>query len=499
MARASALLEDLFVKAPTSDEAREQMLKVMDKATDASSFAGRLLNATKLLYRSTPEGRVRLVSKEVDRLNTKFADRLKGKEIKLTDEQIQSIYNATDETIEEVTEQINKEIWEEIPATWFEKFNEIRHTSMLFNVKTHARNVAGNTVFKLGRLVSDAIEVALYQFPAVKKRLTDLNANTNMVRVTRKEITDNKKVLDEIFDKNYKKSNSQNKYIETSRPKDVTAVKNKYLSKVVKTNYGLLEREDLWAFRPEYRKNFIRWCKANKVDLKDIPNMTREQMRQADSFAMQRAERATFRDDSAFSRKIVGLKETTATKKGKTVIGTAGYRVANVALESNLPFVKTPVNILRRSVDYSPIGLLRSGVELATAKNAQQFMDGVTHLSTGLTGSGIFALGMWLANKDLITVKAGEESGDAYYDRDMGYQDYSLVVGGENKYSVTIDWLSPMQVSLFMGATARNNLDEKGFYFEEMLDGLTAIAGPMLDMSFMSSAKDTIEMFTEKV
>lgn len=500
MARAEALLSDLMKKAPESDDAAMQLLEVMDKATEASSHAGRLLNATKLLLRNTPEGRKRMFIKEVERLNNKFSDRLKGKPIELTEEQLKRIGKATDENIEEVAEQINLEIWEQIPATWFEKWNELRHTSMLFNAKTHARNLLGNSVFYTGRLISDGIEIAAYKIPAVKKHLESMGGKTQMVHVSRKEITDNKKVLDEIFDANYKKSNSKNRYIESTRPDGVPVVKNKFLNKIIQTNYGLLEKEDLLAFKPEYRKNFIRWCKANDVDLSDISKMSKEQMQKADAFAIRQAELATFRDDLAFAQKIVGLKNKTATKKGKTVIGTAGYRAANVALESNLPFVKTPVNILRRSMDYSPIGMLRSSIELMTAKTADDFMQGVHHMATGLTGTGIFGLGMWLANRDFITVKAGEESGDAYYDRDMGYQDYSLLINiGDKQTSWTIDWLSPMQTSLFMGATAWNNMSDGKLTLADAFDGLIAIAGSMLDMSFMSSAKDTIEMFTEKV
>ena len=500
MARAEALLSDLMKKAPESDDAAMQLLEVMDKATEASSHAGRLLNATKLLLRNTPEGRKRMFIKEVERLSNKFSDRLKGKPIELTDEQLKRIEKATDENIEEVAEQINLEIWEQIPATWFERWNELRHTSMLFNAKTHARNLLGNSVFYTGRLISDGIEIAAHKIPAVKKHLESMGGKTQMVHVSRKEITDNKKALDEIFDANYKKSNSKNRYNESTRPDGVPVVKNKFLNKIIQTNYGLLEKEDLLAFKPEYRKNFIRWCKANGVDLSDISKMSKEQMQKADAFAIRQAELATFRDDSAFARKIVGLKNKTATKKGKTVIGTAGYRAANVTLESILPFVKTPVNILRRSMDYSPIGLLRSSIELMTAKTADDFMQGVHHMATGLTGTGIFGLGMWLANRDFITVKAGEESGDAYYDRDMGYQDYSLLINiGDKQTSWTIDWLSPMQTSLFMGATAWNNISDGELTLADAFDGLTAITGPMLDMSFMSSSKDTIETFMEKV
>lgn len=498
MARAKVLLEDLTKRAPSDNAAAEELLHVMDKATEASSHAGRLLNATKLLLRNTPQGRLRMIQKEVDSLNNKFSDRFKGKGIELTDDQITRILKATDDDIEEVAEKINREIWDKIPASGFEKFNEFRHASMLFNPKTHIRNLTGNFVFKLGREMSNAIEVAAYHIPAVKKRVENLGGKVEMVHVPKSEIKAHKEVLDEIFAKNYKNAESKNRYIESARPDGAPIIKNRAINKVVQTNYGLLEKEDMLMFKPEYRKNFARWCKANNVPLDKISEMSKKQMAKANNFAMKQAEIATFRDNSAFANKIIGLKQKTATKKGKTIIGTTGYRAANVVLESNLPFVKTPVNILKRSADYSPVGLGRSFIELATAKSADDFMQGVHHLSTGLTGTGICALGMWLANNDLITVRAGEESGDAYYDRDMGYQDWSLVVA-DGKYSVTIDWLSPLQTSLFMGATMWNNIEDKSLTLEDGFECLMAITGPMLDMSFMSTSKDTIETFMEKV
>lgn len=499
MARAATLLDDLMKKSVESDEAAAQLLKVMDKASDASSHGGRLMNATKLLLRNTPAGRVRMVQKEIENLNKKFGDRLKGEKLELSPEHIRQIENATDETIADVADKITHDIWEKIPATWFEKFNEIRHTSMLFNFKTHARNVLGNGVFAIARTASDGLEVAAYNIPSVRKRLENLGGKVEMVHVTRKELSDNKDILNKIFDENYGKSGSKSRYLETSRPDGTSAIKNKPVNKVIQTNYKALEAEDMITFKPEYKKNFVRWCKANNVDLKNLDSLTKEQMQRADAYAMRRAELATFRDDSALSRKIVGLKETTANKKGKTAIGTAGYRLGNVALESSLPFVKTPVNILKRSVDYSPIGLARSAAELMLAKDADTFMRGVHHMATGLSGTVVFGLGMWLANRDLITLKTGDVSGDEYYDRDMGYQDYSLVVGGDKKFSVTIDWLSPTQTSLFMGATVWNNLSEKGFTLEDMVDSVYAVSGPMLDMSFMSTAKDTLETFMEQV
>lgn len=497
MARAQVLFDKLSKAAVNDDDAAKALLEVIDKATDASSHAGRLLNATKMLLRTTPEGRLRIASKEALKLQEKYADRLKGKAITLSDEQIQRILKAeTDEEIEDVMGQISIELWDDIPATWFEKWNEIRHFSMLANPKTHIRNVVGNSVFKVGRSLSDAMEIGIYKIPAVRNRIKNLGGSVEMVHVSMDELHSNKAYLNDLFDKNYKKSNSKQKYIETTRPDGSPIVRTKWLNKLIQKNYDALEWEDVaLTLRREYKKNYLRWAKSKDIPLDKLDDMTPKQKTAADAFALKQAEIATFRDNSKMADVLVRFKEKTAGEAGK---GKLFYRAANMVLESQLPFVKTPVNILRRSIDYSPISLVRAMNNLRKISDVEALKTGIHQLSTGLTGTGVFALGATLAANDFITVEVGDVSGDEYYDRDMGYQDFSIKFHwGDKEYSATIDWLSPMQTSLFMGANCYDMLKKDGLTTRDIFDGMLNVLDPMMDMSFMSSAKDTMDMFME--
>lgn len=499
MARAKVLIEDLSKRAANDNTAARQLLEVTNKATEIASHGGRLLNATKLLIRTTPEGRLRAISKEASKLEKKFADRLKGEKLELSDEQISKILKAnTDEEIEKVLTDVNLELWDKIPATWFEKFNEFRHFSMLFNPKTHIRNVIGNTAFKMARAGSDGIEILLNK--AAKGRIEKLGGNVDMTYVKYSDIVEHKDKLDEIFETNYKKSGSKNRFIETTRPDGSKTIKFAPLNAAIQANYKVMDWEDVFfTLRPEYRKNYVRWCQNNGIDLNKLDSMTPKQKMAADAYALHRAEVATFRDSSKVSEFLIKMKTTTA---GKSGIAKPFYRAANVAMESALPFVKTPVNIFRRTIDYSPASLLRATGKLIYAcrrADADMFKAGLHHLSTGLTGTGVAGLGYWLASQDLITVQAGDISGDAYYDRYMGCQDYSLILNiGGKKHSVTIDWLAPMQTSLFVGAEMHDMFSEKGFSTQEVFDGLLSLVSPTLDMSFMSGAKDTIDMLMER-
>lgn len=465
-----------------------------------ASNTGAALNAAKIMKRMTPAGRAQLMLKKVEKLNTKFGDRLKGETLELSEEQYNRILKAeTEEEAAKVLDEISNELMEKIPSTVFEKLNEIRRFTMLANIRTHERNIIGNSVFAGARYLSDAMEVAAYKIPGVRNRVEKLGGVTEMNKLSyRKMVKENKEFLEDQFKKIYEASGSETQYKDALQAGQPKAFKNKAINKILDANYDALEKEDMLMFKPAFKKAYAQWCDSRGI--KDLAKMTEQQKEQAGRFALNKAEYATFRDDSAFARKITGYKTKTAGKKGKTVLGTAGYRAANMAMEGHLPFVKTPVNILRRSVDYSPLGIVKGVTKVATAESAEMFKQGIHEVCSGLTGTGVAMFGALLASQGAITVQAGNVSGDAYYDRDMGYQDYSLVVGPEgHKYSVSIDWASPMQTSLFMGAAMQEKLGEEGFDMQDIMDIGVKVFNPMLDMSFLSTSKDTFDSFMDKV
>ena len=305
--------------------------------------------------------------------------------------------------------------------------------------------------------------------------------------------------LDKEFDLNY--SSNSNKYkdqFDMSRPEGKTVLESKVGSNVEKFTYWTLEKGDVAFFKPEYQKSYARYCKSKGIPLDKMSEMTELQRKQANIYAMREAEKATFRETTSASRALTKLKDKTATGKGKSVAGTAALRAGNAVLESTMPFVKTPINVFRQSVDYSPFGLLKSANEMITFKkhgNVEALENAIHHMSTGLTGSGLTVLGAYLYSHGIVSVKAGEKSGDEYYDRDMGYQDYSLVIGNK---SITIDWASPMQSSFFMGAQMFKMSESKGMSGEEIFDGLLTLVSPHMDASFMSGTKDMMELFIEE-
>ena len=497
---AEKILPELSKKVETGNaDALQLLMKVSDHANSIVSHGASITNAAKMWVKMTPIGRCKAITKEVERLNKQYGDRLK-KPLELTDEHKEMIFKAqTDEEIGKAVAKVTQDLWDNIPSTYWEKLNTARHIGMLLNVRTNLRNVLGNTAFASVRAMSNSLEFMMTR--AMKSTLQKNGADAvRATHVTGDEMKKAKDFIENEFASHYN-ANSQ-KYrdqLDLSKPENKTTLESKLGSSVEKLTYALLEKGDIVFFKPEYKRSYARWCKSKGIELDKLSEMTNLQKAQANDYAMKEAEKATFRDTTKVSNALTKLKEKTATGKGRTVAGTAGLRVANATLESVMPFVKTPINVFRQSIDYSPVGLLKSLNELATFKargDVKSLEKAIHHMATGLTGSGITALGAFLYANDIVTVKAGEKSGDAYYDRDMGYQDYSLVIGN---HSWTIDWASPMQSAFFMGAQVFKMSEEKGYTTEEITNGLMSLLMPHLDSSFMSSAKDTLELFNETV
>lgn len=465
----------------------KRWLEVCEKASGIMSETGRTLQAARMALRTTPEGRIRIVNRNIDYLNKKYADRLGGKKLELTDAQITKIMEATDDdAVAKVMNEINIETWNQIPATMFEKFNELRHCAMLLNPRTHIRNICGNMIFAPARTISGTISMGLEK--GFSKKIAKMGGERTKSFVNRMSDDNLFKAARESFNMNYDASGSANRYIETHRPSDSSVFGGNAVGRVFEKarqfNYKALEKEDMVTFRPVYEKSYAKYLKANELDPK---KMTPEQKVKAHDIALQQAEYATYRDATKLSSMITKAKEKSATAKGENLLGTAVYRTGNVVMESMIPFAKTPINIARRGIDYSPIGLAKGIARVAGAKDPETFIKGLDDLGAGLTGTGIVALGGLFADLGYVTVNVGGKSGEPYYERDMGEQDYSVNISiGGKEYSMSMDWAAPLNLPFFAGAAGFENLGKEGGGFADFVTGLAKIGEPLMEMSFMS-------------
>ena len=209
-----------------------------------------------------------------------------------------------------------------------------------------------------------------------------------------------------------------------------------------------------------------------------MDNISPATLDRARAYAFDEALEATYRDYSAFAAKLQQWSNSS--------------KVADFIISGVLPFKKTPINILKRGVEYSPAGLVdavsRGTVQLKRGEiTPAQYIN---RISKGLTGTGLAALGIWLSSLGIITGGASGEDDDRL-NSVTGKQNYSINIGGR---SYTLDWLAPDSIPFFVGVEFQRLC--QGQYedmtTEDILDTFSTMLEPMLNLSMLSSLNDTL-------
>lgn len=156
-----------------------------------------------------------------------------------------------------------------------------------------------------------------------------------------------------------------------------------------------------------------------------------------------------------------------------------------------MPFAKTPINIAKNSVTYSPIGLMKGVYEMTKGVQSGRCTadQAIRHLSKGMTGSSIMVLGAYLFAQGILNGTTGDDDKDNF-EESRGKQSYSLNLPN-GTYSLS--WLSVANVPLFTGVNAMQIMTEKGFSNTDALEAVSTIADPIVNSSFMSGLVSTLK------
>lgn len=202
----------------------------------------------------------------------------------------------------------------------------------------------------------------------------------------------------------------------------------------------------------------------------------------AREYAVREAQESTFRDDNALSNWVskLGRKDTTP-------------KAVKVLSEGIMPFRKTPANVLLRAEEYSPLGLVNTAVKAIQARKPTSEITGtdvINSLAKSLTGTGIFAAGILLRNAGWLSGGEDDEK-QAGFDSLRGEQEYALTL--PDGTSITLDWVSPSSIPLFMGVQLADAVNDGGFQWKDLESSLTSIAEPMIQMSMLQGVNDTLD------
>ena len=456
---------------------------VLSDVCQMESEAGRALQAMRLFNSLSPEGRVKSVMRSAEKIKKNT-----GVEVKVSDEMLEQLKNATAEELPAIKKQINNELWDQVPATFSEKLTAWRYLAMLGNPRTHIRNIVGNALYVPVVRMDNVIQTGLEK--AMKNRLNKLGANKTTAILTNSA---DDKALKKIGAERFKQlkdtlDSGNGKYNEELRPLESRVFKSKLLEGAKNLNSNALEKEDQLFMELNFKSAFAQYCKANG---KKAADLTDDFIEEAANHAYDVALRSTYRDPSRLADALGSFRKRTLTPKSTDTLSEKALKTAGrVVMDSALPFTKTPINILKRGVSHSPLGLVKGMAEIATAKDGKQLVKAITQVSEGLTGTGIVALGMYMASIGMANGSLGEYDKEYKWEQLLGKQDYALNV---DDYSITLDWAAPISMPFFVGVELGTKLlEEKGNVWDA-IESLSQIYEPVLEMSMLSGIQSLFD------
>ena len=207
------------------------------------------------------------------------------------------------------------------------------------------------------------------------------------------------------------------------------------LEKTRKFNYALLQKGDDPFFKNAYADRLASFAQAKGV--KDFSQLPQEAFDMAKKEALESTyKNANFIADFLNKAKRPG-KDAGFFKKG-----------AAIATEIAIPFVKTPLNIMARGAEYTPLSLVTGFGRMVSKKSA---MAGISDMAKGMVGSGIVGLGYTLASGGILTGGYSKDKDLREYNKATGNAPFSVM----GKYS--FDWALPISIPLIIGVELYNS------------------------------------------
>jgi hypothetical protein len=467
----SALGQALIVKAIKEgrvNDANELSINLAEKY----SKAGQIIQSASIFKRISPEGMLQYANTVVNRINKVFEkEGLAKPKVKLTESEATKILEGMKE-VKSMADgdaknikmaQVMQIINDKQPPSLVNQIRALRNISLLGNAKTNVRNVVGNTIMTatdnasnvigtpLDKLISLKTKKRAVSMPSIKAgtkgflkggkdAVQDSFGGLKLSELKGKTFKEKVKLVSDGFANPISRDLNTNGKFETG---NTLAFKNKPMRIAENLVGTALKVGDNTFKTAAYDDVLNQLMKSNNVKV-----ATTEMKAIAEQIAKER----TYQDINAFTKMGMGVKNLPQ----KLNNGIA--RDATQAfVDSQLPYVKTPMNILKRAVEYTPVGavdgalkinkLLRVGAKTGKYDMALQ-RAGVDRISRGVVGTGIGALGAIGAKRGLLTGSKAKDYDMAQFDAQNGKQPYSFKIG--DKY-YNYDFAQPISMPLSAG------------------------------------------------
>lgn len=469
----ATLGQQLLINAANAGDGKATA-ELLSLYAQMETTAGQAVQAASILRKLAPSDQLYAAKRVVSELEKTIQKNYKDLEITIDPSLIEEFNQKTDQAGRDaVLDKIYQNVADQVPAKWKDKWNAWRYMAMLFNPRTHIRNIVGNVGFQPLRWTKDrvaaTIEAGVSKISGGRLgRTKSFAANPALYKAAWADWSNVRDVL------------SGNKYddIRTEINSRRRIFRTAPLEAGRKINSWALEAEDAIFKRITYADALAGYLQSNGVTAEQMRNNTvdTQLLSRARDYAGREALKATYQDRNMVSDKVVQIAR---------ALGPAG--------EAVLPFKRTPANILVRGMEYSPAGFFKAiTYDLIQVKRGRMTgAEAIDHIASGLTGSGLMALGAYLFAQGIVTSGGGDDEGQDALNDLTGVQNYALnLPGGGN---VTLDWLAPEALPFFMGVELMDSAGQGGSTAESISTALKSISDPMLELSMLQSLNDVID------
>lgn len=473
----------------------DSMVEVAKKMREIGTTAGQTVQAFNIMERMTPEGMVKYAQSELseayDRMvknkSKEWIDKyredfdLKPDEVKFIMDTMQEVQNMEDGDDKRVKlAEIQKLMTDKLPPEKGAKIKSWMRISMLFNPKTQVRNVAGNALIMPVNSFGDLF--SSYADKLIAKKTGVRTTGTTNIKAMLKGIKKGAYEATNDYKKGINTKDMEGNRFEISDGKSFSE-KNLMGRALDRTESLLNYVMDVGdrVFSEAAFENSLQ----NQLALNNTTEITQEMI----DIAHQEALSRTWNDNNNYTKFVLGV------RKGLNKLNVNGYGLGDVLI----PFAKTPANLTKAIVDYSPAGLvsaINKGINLKRSLTNGQYTATMQHefvqsLGKATAGTMLYILGIALA-------KAGITSGDSDDDKDtanflkntLGINSYSIKIGGK---SFTYDWAQPLAAPLSITANVVNSKsgDSKAL-LEGIVGSLDSAGSILLEQSFLQSINDVL-------
>jgi disulfide oxidoreductase YuzD len=341
---------------------------------------------------------------------------------------------------------------DKLPVSAVEKVVAWRRMAMLLNTRTWMRNIGGNQLLKMVYKGSDTLAQLIELSLPIEERTKAIGWAKDKALV---------KTAQDSWELNKNEAMMGSRW-QLGTLSDLQALKpifkNNKLNKLSEFSYRMLEAQDAWFIKAAYIDSMGQFMKA-----RGLTEVTED----AVQYAIRRSQEMTFRDPSKIADII---------NKTKRITG------IGLVVETLIPFVKTPINITNRAIEYSLLGLGKMAVQKDATRAAR-----IESSAKAITGTGIMALGMLLSLLGYARAEREPQKNVEALKKSAGEMPNSIITPWG---SYTFDWGQPVAAALAMGISIMESIKSTDKTAWEAIYDAVAVGGDsILNQSVLQNIK----------